>query len=128
MHLVPGSGTGRKTGTNREFPTGTNVRFSSSVRDHGEPEEREDLEEVVRAGDELEQAAPGDLVLLVAAAGSQPREEEVVVEVAGVPDGEDEHTRVEQVDGGLWEAAVEALCSRKAERLKRRATSLMWWG
>lgn len=30
-----------------------------------------------------------------------------MVEVAGDADGEDEHARVEQVDGGLWQAGRE---------------------
>ena len=38
------------------------------LRDHGEPEEGEDLEEVVRAGDEPEQAACRDLVPLLVVA------------------------------------------------------------
>jgi hypothetical protein len=63
----------------------------------------------VRARDELEQAAPGDPVPLVtaAAAGSQPREEVVVVQVACDADGEDEDAGVGQADGGVREVPAE---------------------
>jgi hypothetical protein len=98
---APAGEVGRRSGGNGERV--------QRLRDHGEAEEGEDLEEVVRAGDEAEQAAPGDLVPSVAVVGPQPREEAVVVEVAGEADGEDEHAGAEQVNGGVREAAAEVL-------------------
>jgi len=60
------------------------------LRDHGEAEEDGDLKEVVRADDEPKHTPRGDPVRLLSAVsaagavtGPQPREQPVVVEVAG---------------------------------------------
>jgi hypothetical protein len=109
LGLIPPPGGAAPAGEVRSGARGHGERVHR-LRDHGEAEEPDDLEEVVRARDELEQAAPGDPVPLVtaaAAAASQPREEVVVVQVAGDADGEDEDAGVEQVDGGVREVPAE---------------------
>ncbi|KAF7001088.1 hypothetical protein CFC21_016826 [Triticum aestivum] len=70
----------------------------NSLRDHREPEESGDLEEVVRAGDELEEPAFGDLVpCIVVTSLPKLRDEVVVVEVAGDANGQEEDAWVEEV-------------------------------
>jgi hypothetical protein len=109
LGLVPPPGGAAPAGEVGRRSCGVGERVHR-LRDHGDPEEPDDLEEVVRAGDEPEQPAPGDLVPLAAAAVCpQPREEAVVVEVAGEADGEDHHAGAAQVHGRVLDAAAEAL-------------------
>lgn len=113
LGLVPPPGGAAPPGEVRRRAGGHGERVRR-LRDHGEAEEANYLEQVVRAGGEPEEAAGGDPVLPLAAAAAaggvpQLREEVVVVEVAGDADGEDGHAGVEEVDRRVREAGGEVL-------------------